>query len=555
MSETDNTPSTAVVVQDPQNPPPARKVTYTPVENVMGIMDSARFEHLGRVATVMARAGLLPETITHEGPANNRVPVPFEVAQARSYLIANQADLWHADPMAVAQCTSLVHGKLMYEGKLVHGIISARLGVDLVYEFGRYDIQKRDIIGTRDEDGEWHGEMPGADDKTLGVRVLGTLPGEKRPRWIAGSVGMWHKGDKSPWGASTAWPRQLRYMGAREWCRAYKPSLMLGIVTDDEMDEYRMGLEVGNIAPSRPAPLHAGFEEQRAATLLPAAETAEGAAASVKAKRAKRQAAAETPKEVEPQPETEEQDDSPQEVSEGHAAPGEVYMHVEDSVPTDDGRFMTFKDGSRFSSTGEPLKFKVYAEHAPEPVEEEERPTTEEGATETGGAQPADPELDTSGPVTDASNDGGHPEEDSGPSAPADDASDEDEEEGEGDDLPPEFQTYIEAVDGAKEWTEVKKAMATFFNTPTFKGFTSAEQNKVRQTTWESAKENRVTGLPDPAADVSAFRLWIEACEEPDTIKFNLGVLERQPDFEAKDPGIKDNIRRGVAARIEALNA
>jgi len=544
MSETDNTPSTAVVVQDPQNPPPARKVTYTPVENVMGIMDSARFEHLGRVATVMARAGLLPETITHEGPANNRVPVPFEVVQARSYLIANQADLWHADPMAVAQCTSLVHGKLMYEGKLVHGIISARLGVDLMYEFGRYDIQRRDILGERDAEGEWHGEMPGADDKGLGVRVLGTLPGEKRPRWIAGSVGMWHKGDKSPWGASTAWPRQLRYMGAREWCRAFKPSLLLGIITDDEIDEYRLGLEVGNVAPSGPAPLHSGFEERRPAQLLPP-----------EAEKPKRARKAKEPEPQADEPAAEETQAEQQQIEPGHAAPGEVYLHSEDTVPTEEGRWLTFKDGARFSTVADPMTLKVYAEHSPEAPEEGEGPTEEGTDTETGGAQPAEIEPDTSETATDASSDGEPQEEGSGPSAPADDASDEDEEEGEGDDLPPEFQTYIEAVDGAKEWTEVKKAMATFFNTPTFKGFTSAEQNKVRQTTWESAKENRVTGLPDPAADVSAFRLWIEACEEPDTIKFNLGVLERQPDFEAKDPGIKDNIRRGVAARIEALNA
>jgi hypothetical protein len=114
----------------------------------------------------------------------------MEVVQARAYLVANQAELWKADPMAVAQCTSIVHGKLMYEGKLVHGIISARLGIDLLYEFGRYDIKTRDIVGTRDpETGAWTGEMPGPDDQALGVRVIGTLPGETLPRTISGSVG------------------------------------------------------------------------------------------------------------------------------------------------------------------------------------------------------------------------------------------------------------------------------------------------------------------------------------------------------------------------------
>jgi hypothetical protein len=47
-------------------PPLARALReYKTVEHVQGIMDSARFEHLGRVATVMARSGLMPMSLTH----------------------------------------------------------------------------------------------------------------------------------------------------------------------------------------------------------------------------------------------------------------------------------------------------------------------------------------------------------------------------------------------------------------------------------------------------------------------------------------------------------
>lgn len=384
---------------------------------------------------------------------------------------------------------------------------------------------------------EWYENSDPAYPDNMVAKCLVTRPDGTE---IEGEFSVGDAKEAKLWGKDGPWQtsrKRMLKMRARAFtARDGAPDVLRGVAIREEVEDY----DVIDVMATPAAPLHAGFED--------------------KPRRGKRQppALTETRQQPEPQadePAAEETQAEQQQIEPGHAAPGEVYLHSADTVPTEEGRWLTFKDGARFSTVADPMTLKVYAEHSPEAPEEGEGPTEEGTDTETGGAQPAEIEPDTSETATDASSDGEPQEEDSGPSAPADDASDEDEEEGEGDDLPPEFQTYIEAVDGAKEWTEVKKAMATFFNTPTFKGFTSAEQNKVRQTTWESAKENRVTGLPDPAADVSAFRLWIEACEEPDTIKFNLGVLERQPDFEAKDPGIKDNIRRGVAARIEALNA
>lgn len=206
---------------------PVREVRV--VESISPIMDTARFEHLGRVATVMARAGLMPESLTHYKDAKgDMIPHEFEVVQARAFLIANQADLWKADPNAVAQCASLVYGKLMFEGKLVHGLIETRLGIRLKYEFGKFDPNLRDIDPAI---------MPGATDPSLGVRVTGKFDDEDEVRWIAGSVEMWHKGPKSPWNSPSAWPRMLRYMGSREWSRAHSSGLILGIMTDDEIDQ------------------------------------------------------------------------------------------------------------------------------------------------------------------------------------------------------------------------------------------------------------------------------------------------------------------------------
>lgn len=526
MSSTDTT--TAVTTQEQaQTPAPRSRISYTSVESAMGIMDTARFEHLGRVATVMARAGLLPDTLRKDDKGEW---LPFEVVQARAYLVANQADLWHADPMAVAQCTSLVYGRLMYEGKLVHGIVSARLGVDLNYEFGVYNPRTRDID-----------PMPadglGPDDQGLGVRVSGLIPGETTPRTIAGSVKMWHKGAKSPWATPEAWPRQLRYMGAREWTRAHKPSLLLGILTDDEVDEYQMARETGAIGAPPPQMLHAGFEDRRPAqieqgpgkpraarsrkppepdTTVPTdlldgddippeggarpTETAQSAEAKPATSEAATDASTASPEPSPPPTEPEDEDS----IADGAPQPDEVYHLEGDTWNADNGRRETYKNGQPFSSAGRKAAHAIYLDHAPQPATE-----VEEGVGQ----------------------------------------------EEEGDVLPKEFSDYITAVEAAGTWAEVKVAMATFYKTPLFVGMAAEQKNKIRADTWDALSEKGLKDLPDHASDVSAFRLWIEHQEDADAIRGTLRILEGEPSFETKEEPFKKAIREAVSDRLDRLGA
>jgi hypothetical protein len=53
----------------------------------------------------------------------------MEQIMANCFLVVNQAVRWNMDPFAVAQCVSVVHGKLCYEGKLIAAIIEAKLGI------------------------------------------------------------------------------------------------------------------------------------------------------------------------------------------------------------------------------------------------------------------------------------------------------------------------------------------------------------------------------------------------------------------------------------------
>lgn len=184
------------------------------VENDIYVLDTAKFDHMWRIAKVMASGSLIPETLRTEGSKENKVALPFEVVAANCFLVVNQAVRWGMDPFAVVGCCSVVHGRLMYEGKLVAAVLQAKSKVRLRYEYND------------------------ANGKALGVRVVGRLPGEEEDRDIFGTVADWEtSGNNSPWGKAGNWRRQLAYRGAREWARLHDPSALLGVYADDEFDE------------------------------------------------------------------------------------------------------------------------------------------------------------------------------------------------------------------------------------------------------------------------------------------------------------------------------
>lgn len=188
-------------------------------QDVLPVLDTGKFEHMQRIACVMARSSIIPDSLRKgKNDEGKDCWLPEEVVIANCFRIVNQAVRWGMDPFAVADCASIVHGRLMWEGKLVAAVIDAKLGIRLGFAFTNDTAARK------------------ADDQTLGVVVSGQFPDEAEPRTIEGRVVDWHKGPKSPWGAPSAWKRQLRYMGAREWARAHAPAILLGVYTDDEID-------------------------------------------------------------------------------------------------------------------------------------------------------------------------------------------------------------------------------------------------------------------------------------------------------------------------------
>jgi hypothetical protein len=171
-----------------------------------------------QLAEMMARGKLVPQHL-HNSPGD-------------CLMVIEASMRWQMSPFAVAQCTSVIQGKLMFEGKLVaaalnaSGILSARLD----YDFSGANGQRA-------------------------VTVRGTLKGETKPREVTvfladakTSNGMW---TKQP-------DQQLVYAATRVWARRHAPEVMLGVYAPEEFDRAEPfdGVTVDHEAPS-PAPLRA----------------------------------------------------------------------------------------------------------------------------------------------------------------------------------------------------------------------------------------------------------------------------------------------------------
>lgn len=234
---------------------------YAQVVSPVSVFDTARFEHLMRIATVMARCSLIPESLYATRENGQFVLMPFDTVVANCFLVVSYAERIGFDPFLVAQSCSVVRGRLMFEGKLVAAALDAKLGVELSYEFGTWDPSTESCVVGSVGQGD-----------ALAVRVSGVFPGSTNVLVIDGCVGTWKTaGEKSPWRVG-AFKRQLRYRGAREWARAHKPAIMLGVITDDEMDDLvedaraRRAITVGS---SDGGGLAARLQQSQSANSLP----------------------------------------------------------------------------------------------------------------------------------------------------------------------------------------------------------------------------------------------------------------------------------------------
>jgi hypothetical protein len=192
-------------------------VTIAP-ERSLGFVDAAvqTFEGIEKLAGMMAKMGTMPAHLAGK-PAD-------------CFRIVVQAAKWRMDPFAVAECTSLVHGKMCYEGKLVAAVLQAMGAIE-----GRLDYA---IEGS---------------GQNASITVTGTPKGGK-PKSLKGTVKEWRTtGNGSPWDKQPE--TQLVYRGTRQWARMYAPEAILGVYTPDEFDGEPIDVTAtATVRPATPEP-------------------------------------------------------------------------------------------------------------------------------------------------------------------------------------------------------------------------------------------------------------------------------------------------------------
>jgi RecT family len=136
------------------------------------------------------------------------VPTALQKKPADCLLVIEQAMRWGMSPFAVAQCTSVIHGKLMFEGKLVAAVVNANgdLSERLNYSYS-------------------------GEGQNRTIKVSGKVKSEPEPRCVDVTL-------KDVKTSNELWNKQpdqqLMYAGARIWARRHMPELMLGVYTPEE---------------------------------------------------------------------------------------------------------------------------------------------------------------------------------------------------------------------------------------------------------------------------------------------------------------------------------
>lgn len=207
------------------------------------IMDTARFEHTQRISQLMAACAFMPDHLVKDKSS----------AVANCTLVLSQALRWQMDPFAIAPETYVVGGKLSYQGKLIAAVVNARAklsrSLDAVYSNGKGDALAAVVYGSREpipkEAKEHLVKYANEDDMNAvtELKFMGVMA-------IRVSVGQCKTANKM-W---TADPQQkLFYTGATKWARRFCPELMLGVITDEDIE--RMSHQGATVsAPAETSP-------------------------------------------------------------------------------------------------------------------------------------------------------------------------------------------------------------------------------------------------------------------------------------------------------------
>jgi len=222
-------PTTAITEQKRTN-------NLAAVSDDLQLFDSDKLDQILRLSDVMADMSILPDHLKID--SKTKAALSRNQIRANLFRIVNQALRWGFDPFSIIDETYMVAGKLGYQGKLIAAVVNTRAGlVDrLHYEFN-------DKAG---------------DDKV--IIVSGTFAATNITEKLAVRLGdvkttndMWKKDPN----------QKLVYTGSIKWARRYCPEVILGVMTDDDLD----AIAASSARVVRPAPASLQDLTQHIATM------------------------------------------------------------------------------------------------------------------------------------------------------------------------------------------------------------------------------------------------------------------------------------------------
>jgi hypothetical protein len=176
------------------------------------------------------------------------VPRHFMSQPADCFAVCLQAMQWRMNPFAVAQKTFIApSGALGYEGTLVAAALSTSgaLEGDLRYEYigdwtkvrGKFEKRESPNRGNGSTEPKYYivPTYTKADEDGLGVRAIGRLRGEREDRVVELYLSQCYPRFSTQWANNPE--QQIVYAVDRVWARRHKPSVMLGVYTEDELGE------------------------------------------------------------------------------------------------------------------------------------------------------------------------------------------------------------------------------------------------------------------------------------------------------------------------------
>ena len=147
--------------------------------------------------------------------ANGKVTVPkhLQGSPGDCFAIVMQAAQWGMNPFSVGQKTHLVNGVLGYEAQLVNAVVQSSGAIS-----GRFYY-------------EYNGE-----GESLSCRVGAVIKGESEIVWSEWLLARTVATKNSPlW--KTNPKQQMGYLQVKNWARLYCPGAILGVYSEDELQE------------------------------------------------------------------------------------------------------------------------------------------------------------------------------------------------------------------------------------------------------------------------------------------------------------------------------